>query len=36
MLTIEEMAGLLGICPQSVKVWNRCGLIRGHPVQRQE
>ena len=30
MLTIEEMAGLLGICPQSVKIWNRCGLIRGH------
>jgi hypothetical protein len=30
MLTVEEMAGLLGICPQSVKIWNRCGLIRGH------
>jgi DNA invertase Pin-like site-specific DNA recombinase len=29
MLTVEEMAGLLGICPQSVKIWNRCGLIRG-------
>ena len=30
MLSVEEMAGLLGICPQSVKIWNRCGLIRGH------
>jgi DNA invertase Pin-like site-specific DNA recombinase len=30
MLTVEEMAALLGICPQSVKIWNHHGLIRGH------
>jgi hypothetical protein len=30
MLTVEEMAALLGIRPQSVKIWKRHGLIRGH------
>jgi hypothetical protein len=30
MLTVEEMAVLLGIRPQSVKIWKRYGLIRGH------
>jgi len=30
MLTVQEMALRLGICPQSVKIWNRHGLIRGH------
>ena len=30
MLTVEEMAQVLGINPQTVKVWNRHGLIRGH------
>jgi hypothetical protein len=30
MLTVEEMAQVLGIHPQRVKVWNRHGLIRGH------
>jgi DNA invertase Pin-like site-specific DNA recombinase len=30
MLTVEEMATLLGICPQSVKIWNHHGLIRGY------
>jgi DNA invertase Pin-like site-specific DNA recombinase len=30
MLTVKEMAALLGICPQSVKIWNHHGLIRGH------
>jgi DNA invertase Pin-like site-specific DNA recombinase len=30
MLTGEEMAALLGISQQWVKIWNRCGLIRGH------
>ena len=30
MLTVQEMAARLGICPQSVKIWNHHGLIRGH------
>jgi hypothetical protein len=30
MLTIDEMAKLLGICGQWVRRWNRHGLIRGH------
>jgi hypothetical protein len=30
MLTVEEMAALLGICPQRVTIWNQHGLIRGH------
>jgi DNA invertase Pin-like site-specific DNA recombinase len=30
MLTLKEMAALLGICPQQVKIWDRHGLIRGH------
>ena len=30
MLTVKEMAALLGITPQWVKIWNRHGLIRGH------
>lgn len=30
MLTVEEMAQVLGINPQTVKVWNRHGLVRGH------
>ena len=30
MLTLEEMAAVLGICQQRVKVWHRHGLIRGH------
>jgi len=30
MLTVKEIAALLGICPQSVTIWNRHGLIRGH------
>ena len=30
MLTVKEMAARLGICPQSVKIWNHHGLIRGH------
>jgi DNA invertase Pin-like site-specific DNA recombinase len=30
MLTVEEMAQVLGINPQTVKVWNRHGLICGH------
>jgi DNA invertase Pin-like site-specific DNA recombinase len=30
MLTVEEMANLLGLNPQRVKIWNRHGLIRGH------
>lgn len=28
---VEEMAALLGICRQQVKIWNQHGLIRGHP-----
>lgn len=30
MLTVEEMAKVLGLNPQRVKIWNRHGLIRGH------
>jgi hypothetical protein len=30
MLTVEEMAQVLGIHPQRVKIWNRHGLIHGH------
>jgi len=30
MLTVKEMAALLGITPKWVKVWNRHGLVRGH------
>jgi hypothetical protein len=30
MLTVEEMAAVLGICRQQVTIWNRHGLIRGH------
>jgi hypothetical protein len=30
MLTVEEMAAILDIHPQRVKIWNRHGLIRGH------
>ena len=32
MLTVEEMAKVLEINPQRVKIWNRHGLIRGHPT----
>ena len=30
MLTVEEMAQVLRIHPQRVKIWNRHGLVRGH------
>jgi hypothetical protein len=30
MLTMDEMAAILGITPQRVKIWNRHGLLRGH------
>lgn len=30
MLTVGEIAAILDIHPQRVKVWNRQGLIRGH------
>lgn len=30
MLTVEELAKMLGLHPQRVKIWNRHGLIRGH------
>ena len=30
MLTVDEMAAVLGITPQWVKIWNRHGLLRGH------
>jgi hypothetical protein len=29
-MTVKEMAALLGITPQWVKIWNRHGLICGH------
>jgi DNA invertase Pin-like site-specific DNA recombinase len=30
MLTVAEMAAVLDVGPQRVKIWNRHGLIRGH------
>jgi len=30
MLTVDEMAAILGISPQRVTIWNRQGLLRGH------
>jgi hypothetical protein len=30
MLTVEEMTHVLGINPQTVRIWNRHKLIRGH------
>ena len=30
MLTVEEMAQVLGINPRTVKAWNQHGLVRGH------
>ena len=30
MLTVDEMAAMLGITTQCVKIWNRHGLLRGH------
>ena len=30
LLTVEEMARVLEVHPQRVKIWNRHGLIRGH------
>jgi hypothetical protein len=30
MLSVQEMAAVLGVHPQRVKIWNRQGLIRGH------
>jgi hypothetical protein len=30
MLTLREMAALLGITPQWVRIWHRNGILRGH------
>ena len=30
MLTLREMAALLGITPQRVRIWHRHGIVRGH------
>jgi hypothetical protein len=30
MLTLREMAALLGITPQWVRIWHRHGILRGH------
>ena len=30
MLTVKEMAALLGVTPQWVKIWHRHGLVCGH------
>jgi hypothetical protein len=30
MLTVDEIAALLGVTPQRVTIWNRHGLLRGH------
>ena len=30
MLTVQELAAVLGITPDSVKIWNRHGLLHGH------
>ena len=31
LLTLQEMADALHISPTHVKIWNRHGLVRGHP-----
>jgi putative transposase len=31
LLTLDEMAQVLGITPTRVKIWRRHGLIHGHP-----
>lgn len=31
MLTQEEMAEMLAVCPGTIKHWHRHGLLRGHP-----
>lgn len=31
LLTVDEIAAALGICPQRVAIWARHGLIRAHP-----
>jgi len=31
MLTVQEMAAVLGVTPDCVKIWNRHGLLHGHP-----
>ena len=30
MLTVQEMAAVLGVTPDCVKIWNRHGLLHGH------
>jgi len=30
MLTVQEMATLLGVTPAAVKIWNRHGVLHGH------
>jgi len=30
MLTVQEMAAVLGVTPGAVKIWNRHGLLHGH------
>ena len=30
MLTVKEIAEVLGVHPQRITVWNRHGLLRGH------
>jgi len=30
MLTVREMAAVLGVTPNCVKIWNRHGLLHGH------
>jgi hypothetical protein len=30
MLTVQEMAAMLGVSPDCVKIWNRHGLLHGH------
>lgn len=31
MLTVQEMAAVLGVTPDCIKIWNRNGLLHGHP-----
>jgi len=34
MLTVEEMASQLNVCRNTVTIWRKAGLLRGHPYNK--